>query len=91
MAALLERFKQLVKDNDSALMFCFSDAKGNTSETLTRGELDQSARRIAALLQKQGLNPGDRAMLVFSFSLDVVPAVLGCFYAGVIPLSLIHI
>ncbi len=85
MAALLERFKQLVKDNDSALMFCFSDAKGNTSETLTRGELDQSARRIAALLQKQGLNPGDRAMLVFSFSLDVVPAVLGCFYAGVIP------
>lgn len=85
MVALLERYQQLVIDNDSAAMFCFADEKGETSTTLNRGELDQTARRIAALLQKQGLEPGDRVMLAYSFSLDVVPAVLGCFYAGIIP------
>ncbi len=50
---------------------------------LTFGELDQKARAIAALLQKQGMI-GQRALLLFPPGLDYIATFFGCLYAGVI-------
>ena len=79
------RFIKLLEADSSAQMFHFADARGLIVDSLSRSELDQQARRIASLLGQYGLKPGDRALLIYSFSIDVVPALLGCFFAGVIP------
>lgn len=53
------------------------------SEPLTYGTLDRQARAIAALLQSYPAK-GERALLLYPQSLDVVAAFAGCLYAGVI-------
>lgn len=50
---------------------------------LTYGQLDRSARAIAAHLQSEGLC-GERALLLFAPSIEYVAAFFGCLYAGVI-------
>lgn len=50
---------------------------------LTYAELDRQARTIAATIQEVA-EPGDRAVLVFPYGLEFVPAFFGCLYAGVI-------
>ncbi len=49
----------------------------------TYHQLDVEARRIAILLQRQGL-AGERALLLYPPGLPFVAALFGCFYAGVI-------
>jgi len=44
-------------------------------------DLDQRARAIGALLQREG-PPGERALLLFAPGLDFIAALFGCFYAG---------
>ncbi|MGK7944683.1 MAG: fatty acyl-AMP ligase, partial [Microcystaceae cyanobacterium] len=50
---------------------------------LTYGELDRQARAIAALLQSYQAK-GERALVLYPQSLEVVAAFCGCLYAGVI-------
>ncbi len=50
---------------------------------LTYRGLDQRARAIAALLQRE-VEPGERALLLYPQGLDYASAFLGCLYAGVI-------
>ncbi|HAC65233.1 MAG TPA: AMP-dependent synthetase, partial [Cyanothece sp. UBA12306] len=50
---------------------------------LTYAELDRQARAIAALLQ-QYQGKGERALLLYPQSLEVIAAFCGCLYAGVI-------
>src|SRR5437667_3187293 len=50
---------------------------------MTYADLDQEARRIAALLQNH-LVPGERALLLYPPGLEYVAAIFGCFYAGVV-------
>lgn len=50
---------------------------------LTYSELDRQARAIAAYLQKYQAK-GERALLLYPQSLEVVAAFAGCLYAGVI-------
>ena len=57
---------------------------GETSEaSLTCGELDRSARAIAARLQAAAA-PGERALILCQPGLDYIAAYFGCLYAGVI-------
>ncbi len=51
--------------------------------TLSPGELDRRARATAALLQER-CRPGDRAVLLHPPGLDFLPALFGCFHAGVV-------
>ncbi len=51
---------------------------------LSYGELDRSARRVAAWLQNQGLGKGDRVMIMLPNGTEFVRILYGCFYAGVI-------
>jgi acyl transferase domain-containing protein/acyl-CoA synthetase (AMP-forming)/AMP-acid ligase II len=50
---------------------------------LTYGDLDRAARSIGVALQRAGMQ-GERALMLYSSSLDFVTAFLGCLYAGVI-------
>src|SRR5438552_1606510 len=50
---------------------------------LTHRELDQQARRIAALLRKH-TEPGARVLLCYPPGLDFIAAFFGCLYAGAV-------
>ncbi|HEX6909033.1 MAG TPA: fatty acyl-AMP ligase, partial [Longimicrobium sp.] len=52
-------------------------------ESLTYGDLDREARRVAARLRAEGLG-GERALLLFPPGLAFVAAYFGCLYAGVV-------
>ena len=51
---------------------------------LTYQALDSKARSLAALLQRRGITPGQRVLLVYPPGLDYVAAFLGCLYAGAV-------
>ena len=53
------------------------------SESITYAELDRRARAIGAQLQSLDAT-GKRAMLLYPTGLDVITALFGCLYAGVI-------
>lgn len=53
------------------------------SPPLTYGELDRTARSIAALLQ-QDFSKGERALLLYPQGLETIAAFCGCLYAGAI-------
>jgi len=58
---------------------------GRTEDArVSYGELDRRARALAATLQSRGILSGDRALLLFPAGLDVLIALFGCLYAGVI-------
>ncbi len=63
--------------------YTFLDDGGREGESLTYGELDAHARRLAAALEGSGAS-GRRALLLFPAGLDFLKAFFGCLYAGVI-------
>ncbi len=56
----------------------------STRVSVTYGEIDSEARKVAAILQKE-FQPGDRAILLFPPGPGFYSAFLGCLYSGVIP------
>lgn len=61
---------------------------GETEEShLTYGELDRTARAIAARLQQWQVR-GERAILLYPPGLDYIAALFGCLYAGAIAVPL---
>jgi acyl-CoA synthetase (AMP-forming)/AMP-acid ligase II len=63
----------------------FVDEAGNDSERLTTHAWAAWGEAIARDLVIHGLQPGDRALLVYPPSLDFAKAFVGCLMAGVIP------
>src|ERR1051326_3653789 len=55
----------------------------NEEGQLTYAELDRQARAIGALLQKCNAE-GERALLLYSPSLEFITAFFGCLYSGII-------
>lgn len=55
-----------------------------TPITLTYKALAQKARAVAEQLIQQGINPGDRVLIVLPQSLDYLVAFFGCLYARAI-------
>jgi len=51
--------------------------------SLTYGELDAQARRVAAWLQSAGA-VGERVLLLYPSGLEYIAALFGCFYAGAV-------
>lgn len=51
---------------------------------LTFGELNLTAKKIAGWLRRQGLETGDRVLMMLPNSLEFVELLYGCFYAGII-------
>lgn len=67
-------------------VFQFYGAEGNIKDSLSYNELSHAASRIACeLTQKQGLVRGDRVLLFYPPGLAFTKSLLGCMYAGIIP------
>jgi acyl-CoA synthetase (AMP-forming)/AMP-acid ligase II len=47
-------------------------------------QLDLQAKAIATALQKNGMLPGQKALLLYPSGLEYIAAFFGCLYAGVI-------
>jgi len=82
-ATLVDVLRERAEAQPHKRAYSFLDEGGSEAETLTYGELDAHARRIAARLQSVG-NAGQRALLMFPAGLDFLKAFFGCLYAGVI-------
>ena len=63
------------------IAYRFLENGDNESSILTYRELDERSHSIAAIIHPF-VNPGDRAILLYSPGLDFIVAFLGCLYAG---------
>lgn len=66
------------------IAFTFLQDGETETAQITYAELANRARRIAGGLQIHGIQPGDRALLLYPSSLEFIVAFLGCLYAGAI-------
>jgi acyl-CoA synthetase (AMP-forming)/AMP-acid ligase II len=66
------------------LAFCYLIDGEVEGPRLTYAELDRAARAIAVTIRVLAA-PGDRALLLYEPGIDFIPALLGCFYAQVVP------
>lgn len=70
----------------TAAIFVQDPADDSAAEiTLTYGALDTGVRALAAWLQER-CAPGDRVLLLYPSGLEFITALLGCMYAGVLPI-----
>src|SRR6476659_1289569 len=75
--------RQRALDQPETQIYRFLPDGENEDAALTYGELDQSARAIAASLQSEG-EAGDRVLLMYPPGLEYIAAFFGCLYAGMI-------
>ncbi|MPY58063.1 fatty acyl-AMP ligase [Streptomyces spongiae] len=68
----------------TALIFSVDPLRAEADETMTYGELDQAARRVAALLQER-FAVGDRLLVLHPSGPGFARSLLGCMYAGMVP------
>ncbi len=68
---------------DQVLYTFLSDGETEDS-SLTYRELDRQARGIAAMLQRNNCQPGERVLLLFPPGLEYISAFWGCLYAGMV-------
>jgi acyl-CoA synthetase (AMP-forming)/AMP-acid ligase II len=80
---LFDAFVRRVKAQPDATAFIFVDDAGEQETPVSNRELDERARRIAAVLLQAGAQ-GQPVMLLYTPGLDYISALLGCLYAGCI-------
>jgi acyl-CoA synthetase (AMP-forming)/AMP-acid ligase II len=68
----------------TALIFSVDPLRAEADETVTYGELDLAARRVAALLQER-FAVGDRLLILHPSGPGFAQSLLGCMYAGMVP------
>jgi amino acid adenylation domain-containing protein len=80
-ASFVDVLRERARSQPHERVFTFLDEEGETH--VSYRELDEGARAVAALLQRN-LAPGDRALLLYPPGREYVLGFLGCLYAGVI-------
>lgn len=80
-ASLVTVLRERAAREPGAVVYSFIDSA--EPHELTFGQLDAEARAIACVLQSS-LQPGDRALVLHPGGRQFLPALLACFYAGVI-------
>ncbi|WP_216588138.1 fatty acyl-AMP ligase [Streptomyces brasiliscabiei] len=68
----------------TALVFSGDPLRAEADETMTYGELDRAARRVAALLRDR-FSVGDRLLVLHPSGPGFAQSLLGCMYAGMVP------
>ena len=71
------------KNQPDRLAYTFMKDDEINEQTLTYSQLSSQVQSVAHKLQKEGLR-GERAVLLYSSSLEYITTFLGCLYAGVI-------
>lgn len=82
-STIVELLRYRAETNPDGHAYTFLVDGRKPTPPLSYRELDRNARAIAALLQKYQAK-GERALLLYPQSLEVVAAFCGCLYAGVI-------
>lgn len=82
-ATLVELLRWRAREQATGRAYTFLVDGKIEGATLTYGELDRQARAIGAWLQAHNAR-GERALLLYPQSLEVLAALFGCLYAGVI-------
>ncbi|PCE30130.1 AMP-binding protein [Burkholderia ubonensis] len=70
--------------DQTAYVFLSGPPEQEQADSMTFAELDARARRVAALLQQNAVDIGDRVLLLCRPGLDYVSAFMGCLYAGAV-------
>ena len=83
VGTLVELLSSRARLQPHQLAYTFLADRDFTETSLTFGELDHQARRIAALLQSLG-SPGARVLLLYPPGLEYISAFFGCLYAGMV-------
>ena len=78
---------ELAATRPDAVAYTWLHDGEDEESSLTFGELDLHARKIAAHLEDRGLR-GSRVLLIYSPGLEFVAAFVGCLYAGVVAVPL---
>jgi acyl-CoA synthetase (AMP-forming)/AMP-acid ligase II len=82
------RLESVAAARPTATAVRFLESRGGTPAPAvtewTYIELTGRTHRLAAALRAAGAEPGERALLLVPSDLDMVQALLGCLYAGVI-------
>lgn len=81
--------KQRAEKHPDRNYIIFLSDGDDTEEILTYGELDRSARQVAFWLAANGVEKGDRALIILPNSNEFMQVFFGCLYGGVlaVPLS----
>lgn len=85
MRTLVDILRRRSDAQGSRTAYTFLADGESQAHSLTYGELDRRAQRIAAFLQET-TKPGDRALLLYPQGLEFLYAFFGCLYAAVIPI-----
>jgi acyl-CoA synthetase (AMP-forming)/AMP-acid ligase II len=79
----LGQLRKNVERMPDRVVFTWLGERGQVAKTLTFGQLWESSGRVADLLvQKKGLQPGDRVMIVYPFGLEFLEGFVACLRAG---------
>ena len=87
MISLSQRLATWAADRSDATAFTFLRRGEEAQASLSFGELDRRARRIAGQLTSSGL-AGCPVALIYPAGLEFIEAFCGCLYAGAIPAAL---
>lgn len=85
-ATLVDICREHAQQRGGRIAYRFSDGQAILA-TLSFGELDRVAQRVAGFLQRR-CQPGDRVLLLLEYGFEFVRAFFGCLYAGVIAVPL---
>lgn len=69
-------------------IFIWTDSNAKETKSYTNEELLVESKLIANFLLTNGLRQGDRVLLCYFPSLDVVPVLVACLLIGIIPVPL---
>ena len=81
---LVELLTIRAQQNSNQVAYRFLGDGEFESDLITYGQLNKKAQAIAAHLQNNKAEKGDRALLLYPSGLEFIAAFLGCLYAGVI-------
>lgn len=84
LPTLLQVIRNRARQQPDELAFTFLLDGEHQTANLTFAGLDRRARDIAYELSRRG-RPGGRALVVLEPGLDYIASLVGCFYAGVVP------
>ena len=84
---IISRIRSHFENTPNRVVLKWFDDKGKQANSRTYRELWKKSGSIAAELGKQGIQKGERVMLVFPFGLEFMDGLIGCMRAGVIKVS----
>lgn len=84
MRTFVDLLAAKASEHPTRRVYAFYEDGEHLSDSLTYGDLHDRARAVGADLQRQGLS-GERILLIFPPGLDFAVALMGCMYAGAVP------